>query len=103
MAAKGTIAKQNIINTIKQAFGQNKVIEVDKKLYIWTEENGEPIQIALTLTCPKTFVMSSETSVVIPKEDNSMLMLSFDEDKNSVEISEEEKHNIEDLMKRLNL
>ena len=50
--AKGTIGKQNVINKIKQAFGADYIGEYDKKIYVWTTENGERIQIALSLTCP---------------------------------------------------
>ena len=39
--AKGTIAKQNVINKIAQTFGADYIGEVDKKIYVWAEENGE--------------------------------------------------------------
>ena len=55
--AKGTIGKQNVINKIKAAFGADFIGEYDKKIYVWTQENGERIQIALSLTCPKVQVL----------------------------------------------
>jgi hypothetical protein len=105
MAAKGTIAKENIKKEIINLFGQDKAFEVDKKIYINTTENGEPIQIALTMTCPKTFIESDGYAAV------SSNALDFEDDsssigkpaKNNVEISDEEKQNIKDLMERLGL
>ena len=51
--AKGDIGKQLVINKIKEAFGDDFIGVVDKKVYVWTKENGERIQIALTLTATK--------------------------------------------------
>ena len=51
--AKGDIGKQLIINKLKEAFGDDFVGVVDKKVYLWTKENNERIQIALTLTATK--------------------------------------------------
>ena len=45
--AKGAIAKQVVINKIAEAFGADYIGEVDKKLYVWADENGEKIQIAI--------------------------------------------------------
>lgn len=56
MAARGTIAKTNVENVIKEAFGENFAGIVDKKLFIWSDDGGEKVQIAITLTCPKTNV-----------------------------------------------
>ena len=52
--AKGSAAKEVVTNTIKNAFGTNFIGEFDKKLYVWSTENGEPMQVAISLTCPKT-------------------------------------------------
>ena len=51
--AKGDIGKELIIKKIKEAFGDDFVGVVDKKVYLWTKENGERIQIALSLTATK--------------------------------------------------
>lgn len=53
MAARGAIAKEKVTKIIQEAFGENFVCELDKKLYVWSEENGEKIQVSITLTCPK--------------------------------------------------
>ena len=51
--AKGNIAKQNVAKKIAEVFGSDFVGEFDKKLYLWSEENGEKVQIAISMTCPK--------------------------------------------------
>ena len=56
MTARGTIAKTNVEIVIKEAFGENFAGIVDKRLYVWTDDGGEKVQIAITLTCPKTNV-----------------------------------------------
>lgn len=53
MAVKGTIAKTNVENKIKEAFGSDFVGIADKKLYVWAEDGGQKVQIAISLTCPK--------------------------------------------------
>lgn len=51
--AKGAIAKESVIKKITEAFGADYLGEVDKKYYVQAEENGEMVQVALSLTCPK--------------------------------------------------
>ena len=51
--AKGTIAKESVVLKIREAFGADFIGEVDKKVYLWAKENGEKVQIALSLSCPK--------------------------------------------------
>lgn len=100
MAAKGTIAKEKVIQKIEQAFGSDYIGIYDKKIYLWSEENGEKIQIALTLTCPKNLI---EANFFNEKE--STLELNF-EDTTSQKLStinEEERENINKLMQKLGL
>ena len=52
--AKGNIAKENLIKKCIGVPGIQYCGESDKKYYFWSEENGEPIQIAVSMTCPKT-------------------------------------------------
>ena len=54
--ARGSIAKDLVFNKIAQAFGEDFVGIVDNKAYVWAKENGERLQIAIALTCPKTMV-----------------------------------------------
>ena len=56
MAVKGNEAKNYVIEKIKEAFGSDYLGEVDKKHFILGEENGQKVQIAIALTCPKVEV-----------------------------------------------
>lgn len=99
MAAKGTIAKEKVIQKIEQVFGSDYIGIYDKKIYLWSEENGEKIQIALTLTCPKNLI---EASSFDDKESVSELNFEDSSQKLPV-INEEERENINKLMQKLGL
>lgn len=102
---KGSIAKEKVEQKIIEAFGDDFVGISDKKLYVWAEENGERIQVALTLTCPKVMIEGGSkpvvTSIADSQELNFETMGTITETKSV--ISEDEKKNIEELMARLNL
>lgn len=49
---KGDLAKKLITDTILASFPGSFI--VDKKIYVWSKENGEQVQVAISLTCPKT-------------------------------------------------
>lgn len=51
--AKGNIAKAAIANKLQEVFGNDYVGEQDKKYYIWADDGGEKVQIAISMTCPK--------------------------------------------------
>lgn len=67
--ARGTIGKSEVVKRIQQAFGADYIGEVDRKVYIWANDGGERVQIAITLTCPKNFVDVPNTTPVEKKED----------------------------------
>ena len=52
--AKGAIAKQAVEDKIREAFGKDFVGVADKKLYVQAEEDGAMVQVAISMTCPKT-------------------------------------------------
>ena len=54
--ARGSVAKNNITERLKNFFGADFAGEADRKLYVWADDNGEKVQIAITLTCPKANV-----------------------------------------------
>jgi len=60
--AKGSIAKGNLIKRFADAVGADYVGEYDKKWYFWSTENGERVQVAVSLTCPKTPVGESNVN-----------------------------------------
>ena len=105
--ARGTIAKQVITKKLQDAFGADFLGEFDKKIYLQAPENGEMVQIAISLTCPKNPIQVATN-------------ISSDEDwdfsdnfvKNTAvainnappaEITDEEKSNISSLMEKLGL
>ena len=103
--ARGSIAKDVVANKIKAAFGQDWIGEYDKKYYIWATENGERIQIAISMTCPKVQV---EVAAAAPGGD-----FNFEDDAPAApivatgfapaEITDEERNNIVEMMKALGL
>lgn len=103
MVARGTIAKDKVTKKILETFGKDAFI-YEKKLYIWSEENGEKVQVALTLTCPK--VPAGEVVAVDRSKAPSMSdMLEFgaQEHRESVQqqITTDERENIKKLMESL--
>ena len=103
--AKGTIGKQNVINKIKQAFGADFIGEYDKKIYVWTQENGERIQIALSLTCPKVQLALADAPATgdINFEDDAPSTVVAAGAFQPAEITEDERERVNDLMKKLGL
>lgn len=103
--AKGNEAKQNVISTIRKAFGADFIGEYDKKIYVWGQEGGEKIQIAIALTCPKTQVAVAAAPITGD--------FNFDDDAAApvvaagafqpAEITQEERDRVNDLMKKLGL
>ena len=111
--ARGNQAKEWVSKKIIETFGQDNVIEYDKKLYITTKEDGAPIQIALTLTCPKNMVGVEATtaSTSLPKSafsggldfETMGATTAAPAPTQPAEISEKERETVIELMKRLGL
>lgn len=104
MAVRGTLAKENVVKKIKEAFGDSFIGEIDKKIYVTADDGGEKVQIALTLTCPKNPVtkidrteLNYNTGLDFTAEDNIVVPSEH------AEISEEERENVRKLMKRMGL
>lgn len=96
--ARGNDAKNEVIKRLQEAFGADYIGEVDKKHYVWANENGEKLQIAIALTCPKTFVEAA-----IPASNKLDFSSATPVSAPPAEITEEEKKRLEDLMKKLGL
>lgn len=105
--AKGSLAKQMVATKLAEAFGSDYIGEFDKKYYLWANENGERIQIAISMTCPKTPI-----EIVVTAEPDGDWDFSDDKPKTATiavnnaapaEITEQEKDNIAALMERLGL
>ena len=104
MAAKGALAKQEVINKIKEVFGADYIGESGGKHYLWAKDGGEKVQIAVSLTCPKnpigTVDMSSAFGGGIDFEAEPVLVQTKFE---PAEITQQEKDTLADLMNRLGL
>ena len=106
--AKGAIAKQQVINKLKTAFGADFIGEYDKKIYVWANDGGEQVQIAISLTCPKNPI---EIAANVDTDggdwdfsDNAPTNTKVAvANAGPAEITEEEKSNIADLMAKLGL
>ena len=106
--ARGSIAKENVIKQLQAAFGANFIGEYDKKIYVWANDGGEQVQIAMSLTCPKNPIEIA-TNVDAdggdwdfsdnPKVNTTVAVANAA----PAEITEEEKENISNLMARLGL
>lgn len=106
--ARGANAKIEVINTIAKAFGDKFIGEYDKKVYVYANDGGEMVQIAISLTCPKNPIQVDTTVTTNagdwdfsdnPKVNTTVAVASAA----PAEITEEEKSNIANLMAKLGL
>ena len=102
--AKGTNAKNAVINKIAMAFGTDYIGEIDKKVYVWAEDGGEKVQIAIALTCPKNPVETGGVSTApVSGWDFSDNVVTASTPVSKAEITPEEQARIADMMSRLGL
>lgn len=93
---RGSRAKEEIIQKILKTFPGS--FRYDKELRIPIEENGENIQIKITLTAAKINV-NAEVNEIVPNISNSQTSSS----PTFLEITEQEKTDVINLMEKLNL
>ena len=108
MAARGSVAKDNVVKMIAAAAGPDFIGEHDKKLYLWANDGGERVQIAISLTCPKVPI-EVDTSIVTdsgdwdfsdnPKSNTKVAVMNAA----PAEITEEELANVATLLEKLGL
>ena len=102
--ARGAKAKNKVEQIISSAFKDNFLGVYDKKLYVQAEENGEMVQIAISLTCPKTPVTVSDKPLVFEdKLDFEAGTTVVPQSQVQTEISDEERQTVKELMERLGL
>lgn len=107
--AKGTEAKKFLMQKIITALSDCYVGEVDKKFYFNSMENGECVQVCLSMTCPKTPIEGNRSSGSITM--NSTPTGNFDWSGDTVapapaapiEISSEEDAQVTELMRKLGI
>ena len=103
--ARGNDAKEYVVNKMAEAFGDAWIGEYSKKYYVWSQENGERVQIAISLTCPKVPVEVSNASATgdFKFEDDSPNVVVAAGGYQPAEITEDERDKVRDLMKSLGL
>ena len=101
---KGAVAKSKIAEKLKDLFGENYVGESGGKHYVWENDGGEKVQIAISLTCPKnpigTVDMSSAFGGGLDFEAEPVVVQTKFE---PAEITEQEVENLAAMMARLGL
>lgn len=106
--AKGATAKIEVENIIKNAFGNNFIGIVDKKLYVLADDGGQKVQIAITLTCPKVEVEVGAAAPVLQNggwdfDTAAQPTIAIANNPEPAEITPEEEANIQALLARLGL
>ena len=104
MAAKGALAKEEIFAKILEVFEGSFVYNSGKEVRIPWDENGNEVQIKVTLTAAKDMVSPAGEvmkAAAVAKEEGPVA--NFPAPRKSVEPTEEEKKNVEDLLKSLGL
>ena len=105
--AKGQEAKERVVKKIQEIFGADFIGEIDKKIYVYSQEKGERVQVAISLTCPKVPV--DTTGAPIPNFSGGLDFESMGvatvapTEFVPAEISDEERQTVADLMARLGL
>lgn len=106
--ARGANAKIEVQQKLVSAFGNNFIGEYDKKYYVWANDGGEMVQIAISLTCPKNPIQV-DTTVNTDAGDwdfsdnpkvNTVVAVA---NAGPAEITEDEKANLANLMAKLGL
>lgn len=103
--ARGAAAKEEIINRLLSTFEGS--FKFDKEIRIPMMENGEEVQIKVTLTCAKVNV-DRGSDAALPgvsqiKDKSTVGSISNATDSSLIEPTAEEKANVKALMERLGL
>ena len=109
MAVKGAAAKQEVMATILEAFGDNAFLYNDgKEVRVNCTENGEPVQIKIALTAAKVAVEPGADNAMpgtgLVKNDASPFPAPVEKvEAVKIEASDDEKANVAALMASLGL
>lgn len=108
MAAKGSVAKQEIFDKILEVFEGSFFYNNGKEVRIPWEEDGNEVQIKVTLTCAKENVSADGASTTVTPSAKKSNSTSENTEKvapaaSLVEPTQEEKENVEALLNALGL
>lgn len=102
--ARGATAKAQVVDKIKQVFGSDYIGEASSKHYVWANDGGERVQIAISLTCPKTPIGTVDmTSAFSDGIDFDAAPVVAQTKFEPAEITQEEQDTLAEMMKRLGL
>ena len=96
--AKGAISKQKVEDKIREAFGKD-FIGVDpstKKIYVQAEEDGQMVQVAISMTSPKV-------PFTVDGDFTATGNFGQPDEFQPVELTSEELENTRKLIEKLNL
>lgn len=97
----GKEAKEYLENRMSALFGSDYIGTFGDKLYLWSKDKaGEKVQIAITMTCPKTPV---EAPAAPAGHDWSKTTTKVEEKPKLAAPSAEETENIKRMLKNLGL
>ena len=99
--AKGANAKQVVEDKLRAAFGTDFLGVADKKIYVQADDGGgEMVQVAISMTCPKTpFMAEGAASVTEFSAGNFGTPDTF----KPAEITQDELDNVRKMIKELGL
>lgn len=104
MAVKGQAAKQEVMAIILSTFPDSFLYNDGKEVRVNTSENGEPIQIKITLTKAASIVSNgSDTAIPGSDTETEKVMSEDNSSTKNIEMTEEEKANIKKLAEALGL
>lgn len=107
MAARGTEAKKIIADKIISALSDCYIGEDNKKYYFSARENGENVQVCISMTCPKTPIEQSSARPVAKASaenfDWSTSTPVATTPPAATEISEADAAKVDELMRRLGI
>ena len=107
--AKGGTSKDKIIDALKAALPEHWVGVDDKKRAVFEfVEDGEPIQVAVALSCPKTLIPRQGTpspTITTHSSDAGAFVTAeaAAKEKEKLEISDEERKNVDTLLTNLGI
>lgn len=107
--AKGGTSKDKLIDALKAALPENWVGMDDKKRAVFEfVEDGEPIQVAVALTCPKVLIPrqgAPSPTITSPSSDAGAFITAdvAAKEKERLEISDEERKNVDTLLSNLGI
>ena len=100
---KGAIAKEAIFSKILDTFNDSFIWNNGKELRIPFNEEGNLVQIKVTLTCAKENVYPNGEMEPAAIASETIPIKPVEEVKAPIEPTPEEKKNVEDLLKSLGL